>query len=40
VTERAAYIRRVRKLARSAAQAYLEERERLGFPLAASDGGS
>lgn len=40
VTERAAYIRRVRKLARTAAQAYLEERERLGFPLAASDGGS
>jgi len=34
VTERAAYIGRVRALARSVAQAYYESRERLGFPLA------
>ncbi len=33
VTERAAYIGRVRALARSVAQAYYEARERLGFPL-------
>jgi glycyl-tRNA synthetase alpha chain len=33
VTERAAYIGRVRTLARSVAQAYLESRERLGFPM-------
>ncbi|MGH8247454.1 MAG: glycine--tRNA ligase subunit alpha [Gammaproteobacteria bacterium] len=33
VTERAAYIGRVRILARSIAQAYLESRERLDFPL-------
>ena len=33
VTERAAYIGRVRNLARAIAQAYLESRERLGFPL-------
>jgi glycyl-tRNA synthetase alpha chain len=33
VTERAAYIGRVRALARSVAQAYYESRERLGFPL-------
>jgi glycyl-tRNA synthetase alpha chain len=32
-TERAAYIARVRALARSAAQAYYESRERLGFPM-------
>jgi glycyl-tRNA synthetase alpha chain len=35
VTERAAYIGRVRGLARAIAQAYYESRERLGFPLAA-----
>jgi glycyl-tRNA synthetase alpha chain len=35
VTERAAYIARVRALARSIAQAYYESRERLGFPMAA-----
>ena len=35
VTERAAYIGRVRGLARAVAQAYYESRERLGFPLAA-----
>jgi glycyl-tRNA synthetase alpha chain len=33
VTERAAYIGRVRALARAIAQAYYESRERLGFPL-------
>jgi glycyl-tRNA synthetase alpha chain len=34
VTERAAYIGRVRALARGVAQAYYESRERLGFPMA------
>jgi glycyl-tRNA synthetase alpha chain len=34
VTERAAYIGRVRALARQVAQAYYESRERLGFPMA------
>ncbi len=33
VTERAAYIGRVRKLARAVAQAYHDARERLGFPM-------
>ena len=33
MTERAAYIARVRALARAIAQAYYESRERLGFPL-------
>jgi glycyl-tRNA synthetase alpha chain len=33
VTERAAYIGRVRGLARMIAQAYYESRERLGFPM-------
>ncbi len=33
VTERAAYIGRVRALARSVAQAYHDSRERLGFPM-------
>jgi len=33
VTERAAYIGRVRALARAIAQAYYESRERLGFPM-------
>jgi glycyl-tRNA synthetase alpha chain len=33
VTERAAYIGRVRNLARAIAQSYYESRERLGFPL-------
>jgi glycyl-tRNA synthetase alpha chain len=33
VTERAAYIGRVRNLARAIAQAYHESRERLGFPM-------
>jgi glycyl-tRNA synthetase alpha chain len=34
VTERAAYMGRIRNLARSVAQSYLDSRERLGFPLA------
>ena len=38
VTERAAYIGRVRALSRGIAQAYYESRERLGFPMA--KGGS
>jgi glycyl-tRNA synthetase alpha chain len=33
VTERQAYIGRVRELARSVAQAYYESREKLGFPM-------
>ncbi len=33
VTERAAYIGRVRALAREVAQSYYESRERLGFPM-------
>jgi glycyl-tRNA synthetase alpha chain len=33
VTERAAYIGRVRALARAVAQAYFDSRERLGFPM-------
>ena len=38
VTERAAYIGRVRQLARAVAQAYYESRERLGFPMAGALG--
>jgi glycyl-tRNA synthetase alpha chain len=38
VTERAAYIGRVRALARAVAQAYFDSRERLGFPMAAKTG--
>ena len=34
VTERAAYIARIRNMARSVAQSYLESRKRLGFPMA------
>ena len=34
VTERAAYIGRIRNLARSVAQSYLESRARMGFPMA------
>ncbi len=37
VTERAAYIGRIRNLARAVAQAYLESRARLGFPMAPKD---
>lgn len=33
VTERTGYIQRVRNMARSCAQTYYEERERLGFPM-------
>jgi glycyl-tRNA synthetase alpha chain len=33
VTQRAAYIGRIRNLARSVAQAYYDARERLGFPM-------
>ena len=33
VTERAAYIGRIRNLSRSVAQAYYESREALGFPM-------
>jgi glycyl-tRNA synthetase alpha chain len=33
VTERAAYIGRIRNLARAVAQAYYESRNRLGFPI-------
>ena len=34
VTERAAYIGRIRNLARAVAQSYFESRERVGFPMA------
>ncbi|MGI6119705.1 MAG: glycine--tRNA ligase subunit alpha [Desulfosporosinus sp.] len=37
VTERTSYIARVRVLARLCAQAYVEQRERLGFPLLKTD---
>ena len=37
VTERAAYIGRIRNLARAVAQSYYESRERLGFPLAPAE---
>ncbi|MDR2924522.1 MAG: glycine--tRNA ligase subunit alpha [Azoarcus sp.] len=37
VTERAAYIGRIRALARSVAQSYLDSRARLGFPMAQKD---
>ena len=36
VTERAAFIGRVRALARAVAKAYLESREKLGFPMRSS----
>ena len=36
VTERAAYIGRIRNLAKSIAQSYYESRERLGFPMIAA----
>jgi len=35
VTERAAYIGRIRTLSRQVAQAYVESREALGFPMLA-----
>jgi glycyl-tRNA synthetase alpha chain len=37
VTERAAYIGRIRNLARAVAQSYLDSRARLGFPMAPKD---
>jgi len=37
VTERAAYIGRIRNLARSVAQSFLDSRARLGFPMARKD---
>jgi glycyl-tRNA synthetase alpha chain len=37
VTERAAYIGRIRKLARAVAQSYYDSRERLGFPMLAPE---
>ncbi len=37
VTERAAYIGRIRTLARAVAQSYLDSRARLGFPMAPKD---
>ncbi|MGH8621372.1 MAG: glycine--tRNA ligase subunit alpha [Burkholderiales bacterium] len=40
VTERAAYIGRVRNLARSVAQAYYESREKLGFPMLKQPGAA
>ena len=39
VTERAAYIGRIRNLARAVAQSYYESRERLGFPMLGAGGG-
>ena len=40
VTERAAYIGRIRNLARTVAQSYLDSRARLGFPLAKQERGA
>ena len=40
VTERAAYIGRIRNLARAVAQSYLESRARLGFPMAPTAWGA
>jgi glycyl-tRNA synthetase alpha chain len=37
VTERAAYIGRIRNLARAVAQSYVDSRARLGFPMAPRD---
>ena len=33
MTERAAYIARIRNISRSVAQSYYDSRERLGFPM-------
>jgi glycyl-tRNA synthetase alpha chain len=38
VTERAAYIGRIRALAKAVAQSYYESRERLGFPMLGGEG--
>jgi glycyl-tRNA synthetase alpha chain len=40
VTERAAYIGRIRNLSRAVAQAYYESREQLGFPMLHSTKGA
>jgi glycyl-tRNA synthetase alpha chain len=40
VTERAAYIGRIRNLSRSVAQAYYESREKLGFPMCSKSGSA
>jgi glycyl-tRNA synthetase alpha chain len=40
VTERAAYIGRIRNLSRAVAQAYFESREKLGFPMLHTNKGS
>ena len=40
MTERAAYIGRIRNLARAVAQAYLDSRARLGFPMAPKEWAS
>ena len=40
VTERAAYIARIRKLARAVAQSYYASRERLGFPMLETPGAA
>jgi len=40
VTERAAYIGRIRNLSRAVAQAYYESRENLGFPMLHSTKGA
>ena len=37
VSERAAFIGRVRNLARACAKGYLEQREKLGFPMLKED---
>jgi glycyl-tRNA synthetase alpha chain len=37
VTERAAYMARIRDLSRSVAAAYYASREKLGFPMCAAD---
>jgi glycyl-tRNA synthetase alpha chain len=37
VTERAAYIGRIRNLSRAVAQAYYDSREQLGFPMLGGD---
>jgi len=40
VTERAAYIGRIRNLSRAVAQAYYDSREKLGFPMCEKPGFS
>src|SRR5690606_26638395 len=40
VTERAAYIGRIRNLSRAVAQAYFESREKLGFPMLVKAAGT